>query len=71
MLVRDKFETEYERIFSVHKFGSTVFSPLASGMLTGKYNDSLDVEGRFTNLSDDSSVKNKIKQYFGTPEGIK
>jgi hypothetical protein len=40
-------------------------------MLTGKYNDSLDVEGRFTNLSDDAAVKNRIKQYFGTPEGIK
>lgn len=45
MLVRDKFEWEFERVFGVHKMGSTVWSPLASGQLTGKYNDSLKVDG--------------------------
>ena len=39
MLVRDKFEKEYRRIFGEYKYGSTIWSPLAGGILTGKYND--------------------------------
>lgn len=39
MLWRDKFEKEYETVFQKFKYGSTVWSPLASGLLTGRYND--------------------------------
>jgi voltage-dependent potassium channel beta subunit len=38
MLHRDRFELEYDRIFSEMGYGSTIWSPLASGVLTGKYN---------------------------------
>jgi aryl-alcohol dehydrogenase-like predicted oxidoreductase len=30
---------EYTRLFSDYGYGSTTWSPLASGLLTGKYND--------------------------------
>jgi len=37
MLHRTRFESEYERIFHDFGIGSTIWSPLASGLLTGKY----------------------------------
>lgn len=45
MLVRENFEKNYRRIFSEHKYGSTIWSPLASGVLSGKYNDGNIPEG--------------------------
>lgn len=34
---RKRFEKEYARLFKDYGYGSTTWSPLASGMLTGKY----------------------------------
>jgi voltage-dependent potassium channel beta subunit len=39
MFSRDRFEVEYARLFSDYGYGSAIWSPLASGLLTGKYND--------------------------------
>ncbi len=39
MLVRDKMEKEFLHLFKNHGIGTTIWSPLASGMLTGKYNN--------------------------------
>jgi len=36
MVWRDRFEKEYRRIFSEYKYGTTIFSPLAGGILAGK-----------------------------------
>ena len=38
MFVRDRFEKEYCRLFSEYKYGTTIWSPLAGGLLSGKYN---------------------------------
>ncbi len=38
MLVRDKMEVEFAQIFKNIGMGTTIWSPLASGVLTGKYN---------------------------------
>ncbi len=38
MLHRRRFEVEYHRLFKDYSYGSTIWSPLASGILTGKYN---------------------------------
>jgi voltage-dependent potassium channel beta subunit len=46
MLHRQRFEVEYERIFSEMGYGSTIWSPLASGVLTGKYNDGFPEDTR-------------------------
>lgn len=34
---RKRFEKEYARLFQDYDYGTTIWSPLASGMLTGKY----------------------------------
>ena len=41
LLDRDRFETEYSDLFLKHGMGSTTWSPLASGALTGKYLDGI------------------------------
>ena len=46
MLVRDRFEKEYARLFKDYGYGSTIWSPLASGLLTGKYNDGIPADSR-------------------------
>jgi len=46
MLTRDKFEKEYAPIFKNYGYGATTFSPLASGLLTGKYNDGIPTDSR-------------------------
>jgi voltage-dependent potassium channel beta subunit len=41
MLHRDRVEREYARLYDEIGLGTTVWSPLASGLLTGKYDDGL------------------------------
>jgi len=36
---RERFEKEYAPLYEKYGMGTTIWSPLASGMLTGKYND--------------------------------
>tara|TARA_Y100000996_G_C22514741_1_gene639938 strand:+ start:436 stop:1380 length:945 start_codon:yes stop_codon:yes gene_type:complete len=47
ILYRERFEKEYKNIFKKYKIGSTIWSPLASGLLTGKYNESIPGKSRF------------------------
>ena len=44
MLVRDRFEKEYAPLFESYNLGTTIWSPLASGALSGKYNDGIKPE---------------------------
>lgn len=44
---RDRFEVEYAPLFEQFKYGTTIWSPLASGLLTGKYNDGIPENSRF------------------------
>ncbi|MBA3943045.1 MAG: aldo/keto reductase [Herpetosiphonaceae bacterium] len=46
MFVRDTFEREYTPIFRELGYGTTIWSPLASGLLTGKYNDGIPADSR-------------------------
>ena len=63
MLWRDRFEKEYEFIFRELKYGTTIWSPLASGILTGKYNSGEMVKG--TRLDSDSAIMKTIwSRYF-------
>ncbi len=39
LLHRDRVEREYAPLYREHGMGTTIWSPLASGVLTGKYND--------------------------------
>ena len=70
MLARDRFEAEYARLFKDYGYGSTIWSPLASGLLTGKYNQGIPADSRgalngyewllprFTNAEKIAKVKN-------------
>jgi voltage-dependent potassium channel beta subunit len=46
MLCRDKVEVEYSQIYKTVGLGTTIWSPLASGVLTGKYNDGFPTDTR-------------------------
>lgn len=46
MLVREKVEVEFSQIYKTVGLGTTVWSPLASGVLTGKYNSGKEGETR-------------------------
>ncbi len=46
MFQRDTVEGDYEDVASAHGIGLTVYSPLAQGILTGKYNDTIPDDSR-------------------------
>lgn len=48
MLHRDKVEVEYSQIYKTVGLGTTIWSPLASGILTGKYNDGMPESTRLS-----------------------
>jgi len=80
MFHRDKFEVEYAQIYKTVGLGTTIWSPLASGVLSGKYNDKFPEGTRLTNegmewlkersLTEDRIVKtrelSKIANEIGT-----
>ncbi len=45
---RARFENEYVRFYREYGYGSTTWSPLASGLLSGKYNNGIPKESRAT-----------------------
>ena len=47
MLHRQKFEVEFSQIYKTVGLGTTIWSPLASGLLTGKYKDGIKDDFRF------------------------
>jgi voltage-dependent potassium channel beta subunit len=46
LLERDKVEREYARLYADTGYGNTIWSPLASGLLTGKYKDGIPDDSR-------------------------
>jgi voltage-dependent potassium channel beta subunit len=45
---RHRFTREYERVYREYGYGTTIWSPLASGLLTGKYNQGIPEGSRGT-----------------------
>jgi voltage-dependent potassium channel beta subunit len=46
LFTRHKIEVEFEQLYKTVGLGTTIWSPLASGILTGKYNDGFPTETR-------------------------
>ena len=46
MFHRDRIEIEYHRLYEEIGLGTTIWSPLASGLLTGKYNSGIPHDSR-------------------------
>ncbi|VAW18408.1 Voltage-gated potassium channel beta subunit [hydrothermal vent metagenome] len=61
---RDKVEGEFAPLYDLAGLGTTIWSPLASGMLTGKYNDGIPDDSRI-NLPGYEWLKEK----FNSTEG--
>lgn len=64
---RNKLENEYLEVFKNVGMGTTIWSPLASGLLTGKYNDGIPKGSRFGMegfdwLKDSWMVDDKLKR---------
>jgi len=60
MFVRERFENEYAPLYKLYDYGTTVWSPLYQGILTGKYNDGIPEDSRYGNISKGES--NKFEQ---------
>ncbi|KIM38150.1 hypothetical protein M413DRAFT_447916 [Hebeloma cylindrosporum] len=52
MFDRERPEKEYHGLYKKYGLGTTTFSSLASGLLTGKYNDGIPEDSRFSNHSE-------------------
>jgi aryl-alcohol dehydrogenase-like predicted oxidoreductase len=61
MLVRQKVEGEFERLYEEVGLGLTIFSPLKIGILTGKYNDGIAKDSRLGS-SDNAFVQGMNKR---------
>lgn len=49
---RERFEVEYAPLYQQFQYGTTIWSPLASGLLTGKYNNGIPEGSRFATNPD-------------------
>ena len=59
LLGRHRFEKEYERLYAEYGMGTTIWSPLASGLLTGKHKGG-PAEGTRATLKDYDWLKEQI-----------
>lgn len=51
MFVRERFEAEYAPLYKLYNYGTTTWSPLYQGILTGKYNDGIPADSRYGTIS--------------------
>jgi len=66
MFHRERPEKEYHHLYKKYGLGTTTFSSLAGGLLTGKYNNGIPEDTRFANHAD--FFKSTIKR-LKSPEG--
>ena len=73
---RTKVETEYARLYEDIGLGLTTWSPLASGLLTGKYQNGIPVGSRGENeewlhdfLTDPAQLA-KVDEFLGVAQGV-
>lgn len=59
---RNRVEAEYAPLYKLYNYGTTVWSPLAQGVLTGKYNDGVPADSRF------GTVAKRAASMFNKPE---
>lgn len=67
MFERKRLEGDYVRFYKEYNYGTTIWSPLASGLLTGKYNKGIPKDSRgalkgYEWLKDDLTNESKISK---------
>ena len=67
-LIREHVETSYRRIIEKYGFGTTVWSPLGGGILTGKYNEGTLPEG--SRYKEEASFRNFAWEKYMGPSVI-
>ena len=73
---RERFEQEYARVFDETGYGSTTWSPLAGGLLTGKYVDGIPEGSRATMMDwveesvTDAEAVEKVKQHVALSDEL-
>ncbi|TCD60551.1 hypothetical protein EIP91_009867 [Steccherinum ochraceum] len=67
LLYRERPEKEYEPLYRKYQLGTTVFSALAQGLLTGKYNDGVPADSRWA-TEKEAQFKSHAAR-LSTPEG--
>ncbi len=70
MLVRDKVEKEFHRLYETMGLGTTIWSPLASGILTGKYSGGIPDDSRLA-LSDVKFLRDRLETEEGRTQVTK
>ncbi|PCH42066.1 Aldo/keto reductase [Wolfiporia cocos MD-104 SS10] len=68
MLHRDRPEGEYAPLYRNYGLGTTVFSALAGGLLTGKYNNGIPSDSRLA-VEQEQQFKNTAA-FLNTPDGV-
>lgn len=68
MFTRERVEGEYRPLYTNYGYGTTIWSPLASGILSGKYNDLKVPEGSRLGIKEDQFMV-AFKEKLSTEEG--
>ena len=63
LIHRQKVEIEFDRLFKKTGMGTTIWSPLAGGLLTGRYNNGVPADSRFEKFG--FLNKENIDKLFG------
>lgn len=72
MMHRQHVESEYIPLFMMYGYGTMLWSPLAAGLLSGRYNDGKNFEGRqnddksrWHEYTDESTIQETLKKLRG------
>ncbi|KFY37798.1 hypothetical protein V494_04627, partial [Pseudogymnoascus sp. VKM F-4513 (FW-928)] len=63
MLARDKVDGEFDHLYEEFGTGLTIFSPLKTGILTGKYNDGIPADSRYSRDDKDPFILRMTKEF--------
>ncbi|KAF9155797.1 hypothetical protein BG015_008608 [Linnemannia schmuckeri] len=67
MFHRDRVEKEYLPLYKNFGMGATTWSPLASGLLSGKYNDGIPPDSRLA--IEDNAVMKRLRESLESEDG--
>lgn len=67
MFHRDRVEKEYLPLYKTFGMGATTWSPLASGLLSGKYNDGVPPDSRLA--IEDNAVMKRLRESLESEDG--
>jgi len=64
LFTRERFEVEYAPLYKHYGYGTTIFSPLEIGYLTGKYNQhTIPTGSRLDTAKNDDYIKTRVASF--------